>query len=201
MMGTPVVEKIGKLIEVVKENLSTVDDESANMFIKALFRTMGEGKIFVVGAGRSGLVAKAFAMRLLHVGFQVYVVGETVTPSMRSGDLLIAVSGSGETKFPVTAAQVAKSVGAHVIAITSYPDSTLGKIADFVVRIGGRVLPEDESRDYFTRQILGIHEPLTPLGTLFELSAMIYLDALISEIVELMGKSEEDLARRHANIE
>jgi 6-phospho-3-hexuloisomerase len=77
----------------------------------------------------------------------------------------------------------------------------LGKIADFVVRIGGRVLPEDESRDYFTRQILGIHEPLTPLGTLFELSAMIYLDALISEIVELMGKSEEDLARRHANIE
>ncbi|HDI73391.1 MAG TPA: 6-phospho-3-hexuloisomerase, partial [Candidatus Korarchaeota archaeon] len=70
-----------------------------------------------------------------------------------------------------------------------------------VVRIGGRVLPKNNSRDYFTRQILGIHEPLTPLGTLFELSTMIYFDALIAELVELLGKSEEDLAKRHATIE
>lgn len=189
------------MLEIIGENLSNVDEESTQKFIKALLRTMGEGKIFVVGAGRSGLVARAFAMRLMHVGFQVYVIGETVTPSAGPDDLLVVVSGSGETKYPLSAAQVAKEVGTHVVAITSFPDSSLGKIADLVVRIGGRVLPENNSRDYFTRQILGIHEPLTPLGTLFELSAMIYLDALVAELVNLLGKSEEDLAKRHATIE
>lgn len=34
--------------------------------------------IFVMGAGRSGFVAKAFAMRLMHLGYNVYVVGKTV---------------------------------------------------------------------------------------------------------------------------
>ncbi len=188
-------------MEVIGENLSEIDEESTNRFIKSLLRTLGEGKIFVVGAGRSGLVARAFAMRLMHIGFQVYVIGETVTPSVNAGDLVIVVSGSGETKFPLSAAQVAKDAGASVVAVTSYPESSLGKISDLIVRIGGRVLPKDDSRDYFTRQILGIHEPLTPLGTLFELSAMVYFDALIAELVELLGKSEEDLARRHASIE
>ncbi len=189
------------MLDVISENLSDIDEESTQKFIKALLRTLGEGKIFVVGAGRSGLVARAFAMRLMHVGFHVYVIGETVTPSVAPGDLVVVVSGSGETKYPLSAAQVAKKAGAHVVAVTSYPESSLGKIADLVVRIGGRVLPKNNSRDYFTRQILGIHEPLTPLGTLFELSTMIYFDALIAELVELLGKSEEDLAKRHATIE
>ncbi len=198
---TPIGEKISRLLDVIRENLSDIDEESTQRFIKALLRTLGEGKIFVVGAGRSGLVARAFAMRLMHVGFHVYVIGETVTPSVSPGDLIVVVSGSGETKYPLSAAQVAKKAGAHVVAVTSYPESSLGKIADLVVRIGGRVLPKNNSRDYFTRQILGIHEPLTPLGTLFELSTMIYFDALIAELVELLGKSEEDLAKRHATIE
>ncbi|MCD6244291.1 MAG: 6-phospho-3-hexuloisomerase [Thermoproteota archaeon] len=194
-------DKVDKLLEIIRENLSEVDEESTNMFIKFLLRTLGEGKIFVVGAGRSGLVARAFAMRLMHVGFNVYVIGETVTPSVDPGDLVVVVSGSGETKYPLSAAQVAKEAGASVVAVTSFPESSLGQLADLVVRIGGRVLPKNNSRDYFTRQILGIHEPLTPLGTLFELSSMIYFDALIAELVELLGKSEEDLAKRHATIE
>ncbi len=200
-MPTPIRETVQELIEVIRENLSDIDEESVNRFIKALLRTIGGSKVFVVGAGRSGLVARAFAMRLMHIGFNVYVIGETVTPSMSEGDLLIVVSGSGETKYPVSAAQGAKEVGAHVVAITSYPDSTLGKLADIVVQIRGRILPKDGDRDYFSRQILGIHEPLTPLGTLFELSTMIFLDAVVAELVSLLGKDEEDLAKRHATVE
>jgi 6-phospho-3-hexuloisomerase len=55
--------------------------------------------------------------------------------------------------------------------------------------------------DYFARQILGIHEPLSPLGTLFEDTAMVVLDAVIAELMKRLGKNESDLAKRHANIE
>jgi len=194
-----VKDKVEKLMEKVSENLSELDQEEVEKFIKALLRTVGEKRIFVVGVGRSGLVARAFAMRLMHVGFNVYVVGETVTPPIREGDLLVAVSGSGETRYTVTVAQEAKRLGAKVVAITSYPESELGKTADLKVIIPGRILPES-GRDYEARQISGEHEPLTPLGTLFELSAMIFFDALIAELVYRLGKSEEDLEGRHATV-
>jgi len=160
----------------------------------------GKSKVLVMGAGRSGLVGKAFAMRLLHLGYNVYVLGETIVPSIGRGDLVIAISGSGRTKLIVTAAEAAKHVGATVIAITSYADSPLGKIADIVVEVPGRTKIAKEE-DYFARQILGIHEPLAPLGTLFEDMVMIFLDSVVVELMHRLGKTEEDLRALHANIE
>ena len=61
-----------------------------------------------MGAGRSGLVAKAFAMRLMHLGFTAYVVGETITPAMRPKDLLVIFSGSGRTKTIADIAETAR---------------------------------------------------------------------------------------------
>lgn len=156
--------------------------------------------IFVVGAGRSGLIARAFAMRLMHLGFHVYVIGETITPAAGKGDILVAISGSGRTGIVVTVAQVAKQVGAKVIAVTSHPDSPLGQLADHIVFVPGRTKITEET-DYFSRQILGIHEPVAPLGTLFEISAMVFLESIIVELMHRLGKTEEDLKARHATIE
>jgi len=193
-------ERALRLVEAIRENLSSVDEGEVERLASSLLRTMGDRKVFVVGAGRSGLVARAFAMRLMHLGFSVHVIGETTTPRMDPGDLLIAISGSGETLYPVTIAREAKKLGGVVAALTSYPDSTLGRLADVVVRVGGRIMPE-ATADYESRQIMGIHEPLTPLGTLFELSAMVFCDALIAELASRLGKTEEDIARRHASLE
>jgi len=153
--------------------------------------------VFVVGAGRSGLVARAFAMRLMHLGFHVYVIGETITPAAREGDILVAISGSGRTAIVVTTAQVAKQVKAKIIAVTSHPDSPLGELADHIVFVPGRTKISEET-DYFSRQILGIHEPLAPLGTLFEISAMVFLESIITELMKRLGMTEEDLRSRHA---
>ena len=49
------------------------------------------GSIFLTGQGRSGLVAKMFAMRLIHLGFKTYVVGETITPLFRKVICLLPV--------------------------------------------------------------------------------------------------------------
>lgn len=119
---------------------------------------------------------------------------------MNPGDMLIAISGSGRTKLVVTAAEVAKNLGAVVVSITSYPDSPLGKLSDIVVKVPGRTKVSGED-DYNVRQLMGIYEPLAPLGTLFEIAALVMLDAVIAELMARLGKTEEDLRSRHANIE
>jgi len=185
----------------IMKALELIDDRQVEKMIDILAEAYEKSKkILVIGAGRSGLVGRAFAMRLMHLGFNVYVLGETITPSIGKEDIVIAISGSGSTKLIVTAAETAKSVGAKVIAITTYPESPLGKIADHIVFVPGRTKVAKE-KDYFARQILGIHEPLAPLGTLFEDTVMALLDGVIVELMFRLGKEEENLKRQHANIE
>lgn len=159
-------------------------------------------KIFVVGMGRSGFVGRAFALRLMNLGFNVYFLGETITPAAGKDDLVIAVSGTGETKMVLTASSAAKEIGARVVAVTSYPESPLGKIAEQVVVVKGRTKmgwPREE--DYLARQILGEREPLSPLGSIFENNCMVFLDCLIVELMYRLSKTEEELRKRHATIE
>jgi 6-phospho-3-hexuloisomerase len=187
------------LIDSVRESLARVDlDQVEKMVTEMLVST--SRRILVVGAGRSGLIGRAFAMRLMHLGFQVYVMGETITPSIGRGDLIIALSGSGTTKIVVTAVEIGKTVGAKIIAITSYPDSDLSKLADDVVLVKGRTRVADE-KDYFLRQLMGEHELMAPLGTVFEISLMTFLDGVVVELMRRLGLTESELKKRHATIE
>jgi 6-phospho-3-hexuloisomerase len=181
--------------------LDTIKLDEIEKFVKTIEEIYrANKKILVVGVGRSGLVGRAFAMRLRHLGARSYVVGETITPSVEEGDLLVAISGSGSTQIVVAAAEAAKRMKAKVAAITTYYDSPLGRLADLVVFVPGRTKLASMD-DYFARQILGIHEPLSPLGTLFEDASMVVLDAVVAELMKRLGKNESELARRHANIE
>ena len=139
--------------------------------------------IFIMGLGRSGLVAKAFAMRLMHLGLNVYVVGETTTPAITDKDCLIAISGSGETSYIISTTGIAKNIGSKIIAITSYPDSTLEQRSDLVI------------------QISGLHQSLSPMGTIFEISALIFLDSIIAQMMQDLGQTEKDLKARHTVLE
>ena len=187
------------LIDSVRESLARVDlDQVEKMVAEMLVST--DRRILVLGAGRSGLIGRAFAMRLMHLGFQVYVMGETITPSIGRGDLIIALSGSGTTKLVVTAAEIGKTVGAKIIAITSYVDSDLAKLADDVVLVKGRTRVADE-KDYFLRQLMGEHELMAPLGTVFEISLMTFLDGVVVELMRRLGLTESELKKRHATIE
>lgn len=192
-----------EIVEFISKAIEIIDRRQVERMVNALVeahKANSRLKILVMGAGRSGLVGRAFAMRLMHLGFNAYVLGDTIVPSIGKRDIVIAISGSGRTKLTLTAAETAKQVGATVIAITSFSDSPLAQIADIVVEVPGRTKIALEE-DYFARQILGIHEPLAPLGTLFEDTTMVLLDGVIVELMHRLGKSEEDLRARHANIE
>lgn len=193
-----VKEKAAILLDVVKENLSQLNEKELEQFIEILKAHKGN-KILIMGAGRSGLVGRAFALRLLHLGFNAFVLGDTIVPSINDNDLIIAISGSGSTKLVVTAAEAAKQVGARIISITSFSSSPLAKLSTHIVLLKGR--GEVSTKDYFARQILGIHETFAPLGTVFEDSAMLLLDSVIATLMAQLHVEESEMRKRHANIE
>jgi 6-phospho 3-hexuloisomerase len=190
-------ETINDISKQVMEISSKLKEDQVEKLLEILLRRT---RVFVVGAGRSRLIARAFAMRLMHLDFVVHVVGETTTPSLRPRDILLAVSGSGETTLIVTTAKMAKDTGATIVALTSHPDSSLGRLADLVVEIPGRAKIKKE-RSYISRQIKGEYEPLTPMGTLFEVATFMFLEGIIAELMARTGKTEEEMRLRHATIE
>ena len=181
----------------IKKVASKLDTVSVIDLVKNIIRSK---RIFLMGAGRSGLAAKAFAMRLMHMGFDVHVVGETTAPAVQPDDLVIAVSGSGETPSIANLGGIAKKIGSRLATITSNKDSTLGKISDIVVIVPGRPKEDIDYEDYQERRMIG-YTQLAPLGTVFEISALVFLDAVISELMVRTGASEAELKKRHTVFE
>lgn len=185
----------------IAKHIEKVIDELNDREVEAMLEQINAAeKIFIMGAGRSGLVGKAFAMRLAQLGLNVYVIGETVTPAMSERDLLIAISGSGETNSVVHAARTAKGIGSKVLSVTSYPESSLGKVSDNVVVVKGRTKIDIEI-DHLKHQLEGTHKSFTPLGTLFEDSVMVFFDGITAGLMKKLSKEEADLKKRHATLE
>ncbi len=177
------MQKFGEHIKRVGKE---VDEESVREMIETI---LDSKKTFVVGAGRSGLVSKMFAMRLMHLGINVFVVGETITPALDPKDSVVAISGSGETSSTLEIAKITKENNASLIGITGSSDSSLVKLADTVISIS----------DNFQENV--IQPEIAPLGTLFELTSAVLLDSIISEMMEIMDKNEKDLEEKHATLE
>ncbi len=188
---------LSEILEHLRVSSKKLRSKQVKDFINAL---LDAKRVFVVGSGRSGLVVRAFAMRLMHLDMNVRVIGETITPSLRNDDLLVALSGSGETSFAVSAAKTAKGIGTKIVVITSYPRSTLAKLANHIVTLPGRTKIA-LIKSHLDRQIVGEYESLAPLGTLFEVTALVFLDSVIASLMVKLGRKEEELQARHANIE
>ena len=161
-------------------------------------------RIYVSGAGRSGYVAKAFAMRLTHLKLDAFVVGETVTPAFSPRDLLIAFSGSGKTLSTVEGCQKAKEIGGRLCLITAQEDSVLARLSDCIVVLDTNTIHNAED-DFAIRQLTGKHRsmiaPIAPLATLFETAALILSDATIAAIMEIKRRNVDDVVRRFPNLQ
>ena len=175
----------------IQENLSAVGKEMGEQLIDAILQA---DKIYSAGCGRSLLMIRGLAMRLMHIGLKSYVVGETVTPAIGEGDLLIIGSGSGETSTLEVMAEKAKKAGAKLAVITIYPESTLGKMADITVVIHGVTAKVQDD---------GENHSIQPGGNLFEQSLLIFGDALSMCVADRGGMSMDDksIMSRHANLE
>lgn len=172
------------VINKIDSILSTTDDAHAIRLTRMLDSAK---RIFIAGAGRSGLIGKFFAMRLMHSGYEVYVVGEIVTPSIKRGDLLVVISGSGETEQLISFAKRAQDVRADILLVSAKASSTIGDMADAVFQIG-------QSDQY--SKVQGM-----PMGTVFELSTLFFLESFVAHLIHEKGIAEEEMRYRHANLE
>jgi 6-phospho-3-hexuloisomerase len=174
--------------QLIIEKISGILEATDDSYDVKLTQILDDAKrIFIAGAGRSKLVGNFFAMRLVHGGYDVSVVGEIVTPSIKNGDLLIIISGSGETEQLIAFTKSAQKVGAKIVLISAKSDSTIGDMADAVFQIG---------RSDLYGKVLGM-----PMGTVFELSTLLFLEATISHVIHEKGIAEEIMRERHANLE
>ncbi|MGZ8225005.1 MAG: bifunctional 3-hexulose-6-phosphate synthase/6-phospho-3-hexuloisomerase [Methylococcaceae bacterium] len=174
--------------QIIINKINSILTETSDYHPVVLTRILDRAnRIFVTGAGRSGLIAKFFAMRLMHSGYVVSVVGEIVTPSIKRGDLLIIISGSGETEQLIAFTKRAREVRADIVLISAKGDSTIGDMADSVLQIG-------VSEQY--GKVEGM-----PMGTVFELSTLFFLESFISHLIHEKGILEEEMRTRHANLE
>ena len=175
-----------QMAESIRQTTAGLDKAQISAFFQ---RMLLANRVYVAGAGRSGLIARAFAMRLLHLGFDVYVVGETVTPALQPGDTLVIFSGSGETHTMATFCSTVKGLGGVICLITASPDSTMSRIADCVVNLGDLTgYYRGDTSSFEQRQVTGQYRSVAaafaPLGTLFETQALVFSDAVISALME-----------------
>ena len=176
------------IINEIDYVLDGIKEEEFKKFIEAINSSKN---IFVTGQGRSGLVARTFAMRLTHIEFSCYVVGDTTTPNIDKGDILIACSSSGTTSITCHIAGLAKRLNALVVVITAHPDSELSDYADLTIEIPARE----------TDQVIQSQLTAQFRSTLFEQACLVYLDAVILTLVRLLNREEVEMTKRHANLE
>ena len=182
-------EHIRQVIGELERTLAAIGPEDAERLVDLI---LGARRVFVAGAGRSGLAMKAFAMRLMHLGLDTYVVGETVTPGMGADDLLLIGSGSGETGSLVAMAEKVRQLQGRLALVTIVADSRIGRLAEVVVAIPA---PSPKARAAHGAT------SVQPMGSLFEQSLLIFLDVLVLQLMERKAVDSAAMFGRHANLE
>ena len=141
-------------------------------------------------------------MRLMHLGYSVYIIGGTITPAISDKDLLIAISGSGKTSSVKVSVEAAVRNRAKVAVITGSPISVISKIAEVVVEIPIVRDNNTTEQNYEARQLNGTNTcAYAPLGTIFELSSMIFCDGVIAKLMEYRKVSEAEMRKKHSNLD
>lgn len=180
------------ILDELRRTLNQISCDEIDSLVREV---TGARRVFVAGAGRSGLVMRSFAMRLAQLGLTVHVVGETTSPAVRSGDLLLIGSGSGVTDRLVHYAGKAAETGARVAAATADSASPAARLADVVV-----VIPAPTPKS--SKEAIGQEQRSgQPMGTLFEQSLGVLLDACVMLLMARLDETGRSMFARHANLE
>lgn len=185
--------EINRIAVTAAQDVAEAAENLKEQQIENLVEKLNEAKrVYVTGAGRSLLIMRCFAMRLMHLGFESYVVGDTTTPAFLEGDFLLAASGSGETSGLLNTAAKARKLGGTIGAITIRKESSLGRMADVLVEVPAYTAKADYE---------GMKKGILPSGSLFEQTVLILTDSLVLPLAQKKGVKLEGEFRRHANLE
>lgn len=177
-----------KILQEIEFVLGTVNEYEAISLIEQIVKA---NKIVVHGAGRVGMSIRGFGMRLGHLGYDAYTLGDSTVPSIAKGDLLIIASGSGETQTVCDIATLGKRNGAHLAVITGNRNSRMGLMSDTILVMNAP--SKTKTVDNFSS--------IQPMTTLNEQSLGILFDALVLIIMEKAKETHDSMWARHSNLE
>jgi len=180
--------KINIILKEVKNVLSQLDEKQVLTLAEAI---LSAKKVVTVGAGRMGMASKAFAMRLSHMGFNAFTLGDSNLPRIGSKDLLLVASGSGETQTIYDLVSIAKSNSCRIALITTNLGSRMAKIADMVLKVKA---PSKVKKS-------GSFKSVQPMTTLNEQSLWLFYDALTLILMEKCGIFSEQMWEHHSILE
>jgi 6-phospho-3-hexuloisomerase len=178
-------EYVDKVLDENRRVLKRVKKAEIEKLMDAITKAK---TIQIFAMGRMKLSASAFAMRLMHMGFNVHFVFDVTCPYIGTGDLLII--NCGVTEISLGIMKRAKEAGAQVCVITAHPESDHGKIADFTVKVPGQIFgTSDEEKS------------IQPMASLLEQALFVFEDIVIMLLMDRLHISSKQMEKRHTNLE
>lgn len=174
--------------KVVEENRTVLQKIDFNE-VKVLMDEIDKAKtIQLYAMGRMGLSMRGFAMRLKHMGYNAYIVYDTITPCIGKGDLLLDLCGV--TNVELNIIKCAKEAGARIGVLGAHPEFEQGKLADFTVRVPGQIFGGDSEVP-----------SIQPMASLLEQSMFLFTDIVIQLLIEKNHTDMDAMYKRHTNLE
>ena len=149
-------------------------------------------RIACYGVGREGLMMRALAMRLFHLGCDAHVVGDMTTPPLAAGDVLVISAGPGYFSTVAALADVARGAGATVIVLTAEPEGRVPAAADLVVHLPAQTMAADQG---------AAATSILPMGSLYEALMFLFSELLVLDLRDRLGVSAEAMRANHTNLE
>lgn len=176
-------------IEIILEELGNVPNPFDDQQVFNIISLIHQSKhIYLSGAGRSGLMIRAFANRLVQLGKSVSVVGEISAPRTQPNDLIIFSSASGQSSNLVSQAKSAQSFGLKSLLFTTAPSAPLSQYVDTVVQV--------QAQSKYSETVSS-----QPMGALYEQYSLLLFDSIVLEYMKAFDINEETMRNNHAVIE
>ena len=151
----------------------------------------GAGRIVLHGAGREGLMMRALAMRLHHLGCRAHVWGDMNMPPLGAGDLLLVSAGPGDLPTVGALVAVAARAGARTACVTARPDGPTPAACDLILTIPAQTMADDS----------GPGASILPMGSVFEGAMFLVFEILVLRLRDMLGETTETIRGRHTNLE
>ncbi|HIS67846.1 MAG TPA: SIS domain-containing protein [Candidatus Gallacutalibacter stercoravium] len=181
-----------KLADVALQELRRVFDkmngEEVEPFLQEILNAR---RVFLLSAGREGLATRAFAMRLMHLGFRAYWIWDDTTPAIGPGDVLLCASGSGDTGHELYICRRAREAGARILLVTACDTGSARQLADTALKIPAAAYRAQG--DFVPTQQC--------MGNLFEQALFLFFDVASMLLAQRMGVTPQQMEQRHRNVE
>ena len=148
-------------------------------------------RIVAYGCGREGLMMRALAMRLYHLGCDVHMQGDMSCPPLGAGDLLLISSGPGQLSTVAALIGQARAGGTKVACITAEPTGPDPQGSDLCLVIPVQTMARDQSAP----------TSVLPMGSVFEGAMFLIFELLVLALRPRLGESLETMRARHTNLE